>query len=91
MLTVSDIEPFIEREFGSRLEPLGFRKLKHRKWVRSKTPLIRELFVLGARLGYKVGFGGENRPRVGRITGWEALIPSFKSSSSRNRAQLKEH
>jgi hypothetical protein len=84
MLTVSDIEPFIEREFGSRLEPLGFRKLKQRKWVRSETPPIRELFVVGALKG------GGYSPSWGFSSG---LVPTlrggaFKRQSSDNNAVM---
>ena len=31
MLTVADIEPHIESEFGSRLEPLGFQRRGRRR------------------------------------------------------------
>src|SRR5688500_14523912 len=51
MLTIADIEPRIESEFGSRLEPLGFQRLDKRKWVRSTKLPIRELFVVGALKG----------------------------------------
>ena len=51
MLTVSDIEPHIESEFGSRLGPLGFQRLGPRKWVRSRNQPIRELFVIRALKG----------------------------------------
>jgi hypothetical protein len=45
VITVSDIQPHIEKEFGSRLEPAGFQRLGERKWVRSQKQPIRELFV----------------------------------------------
>lgn len=51
MLTISDIEPHIQREFGSRLEPLGFQRVAKRKWVRSQKLPIRELFVIGTLKG----------------------------------------
>jgi hypothetical protein len=51
MLTIADIEPHIESEFGSRLEPLGFQRLDKHKWIRSTKLPIRELFVIGALKG----------------------------------------
>ena len=70
MLTVADMEPYIEKEFGSRLEPMGFRHLGRHKWVRSQKQPIRELFVLGglkgARYspiwGFSSGFAPSFRP-----------------------------
>jgi hypothetical protein len=49
--TIADVEPTIEREFGSRLEPLGFQRLGERKWIRSQKLPIRELFVIGTLKG----------------------------------------
>jgi hypothetical protein len=59
MFSVSDIQPHIEHEFGSRLEPLGFLRLGRRKWVRSEKLPIRELFVIGALKGgqYSASWG----------------------------------
>jgi hypothetical protein len=51
MLTVADIEPHIEGEFGARFEPQGFQRTGRRKWVRSQKSPIRELFVIGALKG----------------------------------------
>jgi hypothetical protein len=46
MLTVADLEPYIDREFGSRLEPLGFQQVDRRKWVRAKKSPIQEIVFL---------------------------------------------
>lgn len=80
MLTVADIEPHIEREFGSRLEPLGFQHLGDRKWVRSQKLPIRELFVIGALKG------AEYCPVWGFSSG---LAPSFRGRSFRRQSTDK--
>jgi hypothetical protein len=76
MLTVADIEPHIEREFGSRLEPLGFQRLGKRKWVRSQKQPIRELFVIGALKGARYS------PAWGISSG---IVPSFRARSFRRQ------
>ena len=74
VITVADIEPHINSEFGSRLEPLGFRLLGQRKWVRSQKHPIRELFVIGALKG------GLYSPTWGFSSGF---VPSFRSKTFR--------
>jgi hypothetical protein len=80
MLTVVDIEPDIESEFGSRLEPLGFRRFAGRKWVRSQKLPIRELFLIGALKG------GRYAPAWGFSSG---LVPSFRGGSFRRQSTDK--
>jgi len=80
MLTVADIEPHIESEFGSRLEPLGFQRLGERKWVRSQKLPIRELFVIGALKG------AQYSPVWGFSSGF---VPSFRSRSFRRQSTDK--
>jgi len=69
MLTVADIQPHVEREFGSRLEPWGFQRIGQRKWIRSQKLPIRELFVLsalkGAQFSPKWGFSSGFAPSFG--------------------------
>jgi len=80
VLTVSDIEPHIEREFGSRLEPLGFQRLGQRKWVRSQKQPIRELFVIGTLKGarYSLAWGFSS-----------GFVPSFRGQSFRRQSTDK--
>jgi hypothetical protein len=80
MLTVADIEPHIESEFGSRLEPLGFQRLGERKWVRSQKLPIRELFVIGALKG------AQYSPAWGFSSGF---APSFRGRSFRRQSTDK--
>ena len=80
MLTVSEIEPHIENEFGSRLEPLGFQRLEQRKWVRSQKQPIRELFVIGALKG------GRYSPAWGFSSG---VTPSFRGHNFRRQSTDK--
>ena len=47
MLTISEIEPWITNEFGSRLTSHGFKQISKRKWVRSSKSPLRELFTIG--------------------------------------------
>lgn len=52
VITASDLEPYIEREFGLRLAAEGFCQVAKRTWVRSAKLPIREIFriyFLGAR------------------------------------------
>ena len=51
MLTVPDIEPYIERAFAIRLEPRGFRMTGKRRWVRSVKAPMREIFSIEALKG----------------------------------------
>jgi hypothetical protein len=69
MLTVTDIEPYIESEFGSRLVPLGFKRIGKRRWIRSQKQPIRELFTIGALKG------GCYSPIWGLSTG---IVPSLR-------------
>ena len=80
MLTIADIEPHIESEFGSRLEPFGFERLGKRKWIRSQKLPIRELFVIGALKGAKYC------PSWGLSSGY---VPSFRSSTFRRQSTDK--
>ena len=81
MLTVSDIEPNIETEFGSRLEPLGFERLGQRRWIRSCKLPIRELFTIGALKG------GRYSPVWGFSCG---VVPSFRAQSFRRQSTHKK-
>jgi hypothetical protein len=80
MLTVADIEPHIESEFGSRLESLGFQRLGERKWVRSQKLPVRELFVIGALKG------AQYSPAWGFSSGF---VPSFRGRSFRRQTTDK--
>jgi hypothetical protein len=80
MLTVADIEPHIESEFGSRLEPLGFQRVSERKWVRSQKHPIRELFVIGALKG------AQYSPAWGFSSG---CAPSLRGQSFRRQSTDK--
>jgi hypothetical protein len=80
MLTVADIEPHIESEFGSRLEPVGFQRLGERKWVRSQKLPIRELIVIGALKG------AQYSPAWGFSSGF---VPSFRGHSFRRQSTDK--
>ena len=80
MLTVADIEPHIESEFGSRLEPLGFQRLGERKWVRSQKLPIRELFVIGVLKGARYS------PAWGFSAGF---VPSFRGRNFRRSSTDK--
>src|ERR1700722_4273803 len=80
MLKVFEIEPGIEIEFGSRLEPLGFRRLGRHKWLRSQKTPIRELFAIGALKG------GRYCPVWGFSSGF---VPSFKGQTFRRQSTDK--
>lgn len=80
MLTVTDIEPCIESEFGGRLEPLGFRRLGQRKWVRSEKLPIREFFSIGALKG------GQYCPAWGFSCGF---APSLRNQEFRRQSTDK--
>jgi hypothetical protein len=80
MLTVADIEPYIESEFGERLEPLGFRRLGQRKWVRSAKLPIREFFSIGALKG------GQYCPAWGVSCGF---APSLRNQEFRRQSTDK--
>jgi hypothetical protein len=80
MLTVASIEPHIESEFGSRLEPLGFQRLGERKWVRSQKLPVRELFVIGTLKGARYS------PAWGFSSGF---APSFRGQSFRRQSTVK--
>ena len=80
MLTIADIEPYIESGFGSHLEPLGFQRVGERKWVRSQKHPIRELFVIGALKG------AQYSPAWGFSSG---VAPSFRGRSFRRQSTDK--
>lgn len=80
MLTVADIEPYIESEFGRRLESLGFKRMVGRRWVRSSKLPIRELFSIGLLKG------GQYRPVWGFSCGF---APSFRSQEFRRQSTDK--
>ncbi len=80
MLTIADIEPHIEREFGSPLESLGFRKTGKRRWVRSQKLPIRELFTIGKLKG------GRFSPYWGFSLG---ITPSFKGQTFQRQSTDK--
>jgi hypothetical protein len=80
MLTVADIEPHIESEFGSRLELFGFQRLGERKWVRAQKHPIRELFVIGALKG------AQYSPAWGFSSGF---VPSFRGRGFRRQSTDK--
>jgi hypothetical protein len=80
MVTVADIQPHIESEFGSRLEPLGFQRLGERKWIRSQKLPIRELFVIGTLKG------SQYSPAWGFSTG---IAPSFRGQTFRRQSTDK--
>lgn len=80
MITVSDIQPQIEKEFGSRLEPLGFQRLGQRRWVRSQKQPIRELFEIGTLKG------GRYCPAWGFCSG---TVPSFRGQTFRRQSTDK--
>jgi hypothetical protein len=73
MITASDVEQHVVREFGSRLESLGFELVGKRKWVRSKKTPIRELFGIGALKGCRYS------PAWGFSTG---VVPAIRSSNT---------
>ena len=70
MLTIADIEPYIQKEFGSRLEQTGFTRLSNRKWIRSRNIPIREVFEIGLLKGGRYcpvwGFSSGFAPSFGR-------------------------
>lgn len=78
MLTVADIQPHIEREFGSRLEPHGFQQRGQRGWFRSTKRPIREFFGIGAMKG------GAYSPAWGFSTGF---MPDLQWRSGTFRRQ----
>jgi hypothetical protein len=78
-LTISDIEPYMASEFGSRLEPWGFQPVGKRRWVRSQKALIRELFELQR-------IGALHSPRWGWSSG---LAPSFQAQVFRRQSTDK--
>jgi hypothetical protein len=80
MLTVADIDPHIEREFGEPLERSGFRLLKKRQWVRSQKLPIREFFVLQALKG------GGYSPAWGFSCG---IVPSVKGQTFKRQSTDK--
>ncbi len=80
MHTVSSMEPHIESEFGLRLEPLGFRPLGQRKWVRSQKSPIREMFLIGNLKG------GSYCPIWGFSCGF---APSFQRQTFRRQSTDK--
>jgi hypothetical protein len=80
VLTVSDIEPHIESEFGSRLEPLGFQRLGQRKWVRAQKQPISELFVIGTLKGARYS------PAWGFSSGF---MPTFRGQTFRRQTTDK--
>jgi hypothetical protein len=80
VLTVADIDPHIQREFGSRLEPLGFQWLGQRKWVRSQKLPVREPFVISALKG------GMYSPTWGFSSGF---VPSLRSRRFRRQTTDK--
>lgn len=77
MLTVANVELHIEREFGSRLETLGFQRLGKRRWVRSQKLPIRELFVIGTLRGARYS------PVWGFSSGFS---PSFRGQTFRHQS-----
>jgi hypothetical protein len=80
MPTASDIEPHIKLEFGSRLEPLGFRQVSKRKWVRSQKLPIRELFEINALKGASYS------PAWGFSFGF---VPSYQAQTFRRQSTDK--
>ncbi|HOX03402.1 MAG TPA: hypothetical protein P5555_14100 [Candidatus Paceibacterota bacterium] len=80
MLTVNDIQPHIEKEFGLRLEPLGFQRLAQRRWVRSQKQPIRELFEIATLKG------GRYSPAWGFSSG---TVPSFRGQTFRRQSTDK--
>jgi hypothetical protein len=84
VFTVAEVEPHIEREFGSRLEPAGFRPLGRRHWVRSHKQPLRELFVLKA-----VG-GARYSPAWGISCGFAPAVQSrrFRHQSTEKSAVM---
>jgi hypothetical protein len=77
--TIADVEPVIDHEFGSRLEPHGFQKIGRRKWVRSQKLPIRELLVIGT-------LGCRYYPSWGFSSG---LVPSFDGHNFRRQSTDK--
>ena len=80
MLKVSEIEPDIQHEFSSRLEPLGFQRLGRHKWLRSQKHPVRELFGLTSLKG------GRYCPVWGFSSGF---VPSFKGQTFRRQSTDK--
>ncbi len=59
MVTAADLHVALEREYGSRLEPAGFRFMGRDTWVRATKLPIRELVTIHALKGggYAPGWG----------------------------------
>jgi hypothetical protein len=51
MVSIADVDECMAREFGSRLEPHGFRLVGKRKWARSSGGPVRHLMTIGAVKG----------------------------------------
>jgi hypothetical protein len=77
MVTIAEIEPYVDVEFGSRLGPLGFQRVSKRKWIRSTKQPIRELFVISALKG------GQYSPAWGFSSGF---APSFHRHAFRRQS-----
>lgn len=80
MLTIAEIEPHIEAEFGARLEPLGFQRLGKRTWLRSEKKPIREIFGIGMLKGNRYC------PSWGLSSG---LVPAFPGRSFKRQSTDK--
>lgn len=80
MLHDSDIEPRIQREFGSRLEPLNFRTVGPHKWLRSLNNPIREIFTIGSLKG------GQYSPKWGFSSG---IVPWLHGQTFRKQGADK--
>ncbi len=77
MLTVPEIEPYIERAFATLLEPRGFRMTGKRRWVRSVKAPMREIFSIEALKG------GHYSPSWGISCGY---VPVLKGRQFRRQS-----
>ena len=80
MLSIAEIEPYIDEEFGSRLTPLGFKQVAKRKWVRSCKLPIRELFTIGMLKGCRYS------PVWGISSG---IVPAFRAQTFKTQSTDK--
>jgi hypothetical protein len=80
MLAVTDLEAYIESEFDSRLDPLGFQRFGGRKWIRAHKLPIRELFVISALKG------AQYSPSWGFSSG---IVPAFRGQTFRRQSTDK--
>src|SRR5687767_5083810 len=79
-MSLSEIDPYIQREFGSRLEPLGFERVSARTWLCSRKAPIREIYTVSALKGTQYS------PVWGFSCG---IVPSIQSRKFRRQSTDK--